>query len=193
MAWVKAEYAGELAVVSAWIAALTPWSLTFQPEAPAGSFMFMVRFPLLELQIRLPLEVTRNGEVIGRADAVLAESYPGVEVLGAAFVTNPIGAAGFYDQQSLVLGSVAWAAGGAVVVLALALSVWLYRNEEAVGERLPFDEVRTMGALLAVAALCFAAATVGYLRGSDLVGVPVPVGVLVLGALAVVLLRVERV
>lgn len=193
MAWVKAEYAGELAVVSAWIAALVPWSLTFDPNAPAGSYMFMVRFPVLEVQIRLPLVVTGNGEVIGSAEAVLADNFPGTELGWSVFATDPVSAATFYDQQALVLGSVAWAAGAVVVLVAVALSVWLYFDEAGARERLPVDEVRTMGALLAVAVVLFGLATVGYVIGSDLVGLPVPLGVVVVGALAAALLRVERV
>lgn len=193
MAWVKAEYAGELAVVSAWIAALTPWSLTLQPNAPAGSWMFMARFPLFEVQIRLPTVFREGGEVIGSAAPALAESYPGFGLLWGAFVTNPVSATLFYEEQSLVLGSAAWAAGALVVLLAVALSLWLYRDEATVQERLAVDEVRAMGVLLAVSAVCFAVATVGYFQARALVGIPLPIGVVVVGALAVTLWRVERV
>lgn len=193
MAWVKAEYAGELAVVSAWIAALTPWSLTFNPNAPAGSWMFVVRLSVLELQIRLPTVIREGGDVIGSAASALAATYPGVGLFWSAFVTDPVSAALFYEDQSLVLGSVAWALGALVVVLAVALSIWLYRDEAAVRETLPYDEVRTMGVLLAAATALFGVATVAYFLGRDVVGVPVPLGVVVVGALAATLLRIERV
>ncbi len=193
MAWVKAEYAGELAVVAAWIAALTPWSLTFNPNAPLGSYLFVARFPLGELQVRIPTEITADGTVVGRADAVLAETYPGFEIIGPVFVTDPVRAAAFYSQPALVRGSVVWAVGAVVVLVALGLSIWLYRDESGVRDRLPFDEVRTMGVLLGLVALLFVIATAFYVQARATVGIPVPIGVLVVGLLAVVLLRVDRV
>lgn len=193
MPWVKAEYAGELAVLSAWLAALVPWSLTADLSAPGGSYMFVLRWPLFELQIRVPLEVTANGEVIGNASALLAQQFPGAELFGGLFVTDPVSAAAFYDARPLVLGSVAWAAGAVVVLIAVALSVAMYRDEAGTRARLPADDVRTMGGLLALATLAFAVATLLYAAERAVVGLPIPIGVVVVGALAVGLLRTERV
>lgn len=51
MTWVKSEYAGELAVVSAWLAALLPWTVGYTPshsEFP-GTVIY-VRFPAVQVQ-----------------------------------------------------------------------------------------------------------------------------------------------
>ena len=44
MVWVRSEYAEELAVVSAWLMALLPWSLTY--GRPMGGRYVAIRFPL---------------------------------------------------------------------------------------------------------------------------------------------------
>ena len=192
MAWVKAEYAGELAVVAAWVAALTPWSLTLQPKGPLGSILFMVRWPVGELQVRLASTVTIDGAEVA-VSAVLAEAYPGVRVLGPVFVADPLSATAFYGVPVLAYGGWGWVLGGLAVLVAVGLSVALYRDESGTTDRLPVDPVRGMAALLAVATVGFAAATVGVWFGPPRVGVPIPVGVVVVGALSGVLARVERV
>jgi len=192
MPWVKSEYAGELAVLSAWIAALVPWSVTVHTGGPLGSWLFMIRFPLAELQVRAASTVTIDGQEVQVAE-LIDQVYPGVAVWGNAYLVDPISAATTYEVTVLQLGSVAWAVGTVFVVLAVLLSLAMYRDEAATARRLPADEVRVMGGLLLAATLAFVAATVLYLQGRDVVGVPIPVGVVVVGALAVALLRVDRV
>lgn len=192
MAWVKSAYAGELAVISAWIAALTPWSMTLQPDAPLRSIVFVVRWPLLELQIRAASTVTIDGEPLAVGDAI-AQVYPGTHLLGGAYLTHPIDAATFYGRETLELGSIAWAVGAVCVLVALALSIAMYRDEAGTREHLPYDEVRIMGVVLGAAAVGFGVATVLYFRASEALGYPIPIGVIVVGALATVLLRIERV
>lgn len=192
MPWVKAEYAGELAVVSAWVAALLPWSVSLLPEGPLGSILFMVRWPLLELQVRIPADVT-IAEQPAPVEEILAEVYPGVKLFGSFYVTEPVTVATHYGIEPLFYGGLAWLAGAAVVVVAVALSLALYRDEAGTTRRLPVDPVRGMAGLLGLAALAFAVASAFYWQGQELVGIPVPIGVLVVGALAVVLARVERV
>ena len=109
MPWVKAEYAGELAVVSAWIAALVPWSLSVQPAGPFGSLLFMVRWPLVELQVRLPASLSADGEPLDVA-AGLAQVYPGVNLFGSFYVTEPVSAATFYQSPTIRYGGYAWLA-----------------------------------------------------------------------------------
>lgn len=192
MAWVKAEYAGELAVVAAWVAALTPWSLTLQPTGPLGSILFMSRWPVGELQVRLPASITVDEATVSGAP-VLADAYPGAHVLGPFFVSDPISATASYGVPALTYGGLGWAVGGLAVLLGLGLSVALYRNEDGTAARLPVDPIRGMAGLLGVAAVGFAAATVGLWLGPPRIGIPVPVGVVVVGALAIALARVERV
>ncbi len=192
MPWVKSEVAGELAVVSAWIAALVPWSATVHTGGPLGSWLFMLRFPLAELQIRIASSVTIDGQDVP-VEQLLAQVYPGWQVWNDVYVVDPITASLGYTQGTLQLGSLAWALGAVVVAVAVLLSVAMYIDEEGTAQRLPVDEVHLMGAILGVATVCFLAATVLYYRAPDVVGVPVPVGVAVVGALAVALLRAERV
>lgn len=192
MAWVKSEYAAELAVLSAWIAALVPWSVTVHPGGPLGSWLFFIRFPIAELQVRAASQITVDGEEAPVAE-LLADVYPGWQVYGNAFVADPVSSAMTYGIDALQAGSVAWAVGAVLVVCAVLLGLAMYADEEGTARRLPVDEVRVMGALLGAATLSFAVATVLYYQGRDVVGVPVPVGVLVVGALAAILLRVDRV
>jgi hypothetical protein len=190
MPWVKAEYAGELAVVAAWITALVPWSVSLLPDGPLGSILFIVRWPLLELQVRIPAAV--NGESLP-VEQLLAEVYPGTKLFGSFYMTEPITTATYYEVQPLFYGGVAWVGGAGLVIGALALSLALYRDETGTAERLPVDHVRVMAVLLGLVTIAFAIATIYYWIGREIVGIPLPVGVLIVGALAVILGRVDRV
>lgn len=190
MAWVKAEYAGELAVVAAWIAALVPWSVSLQPSAPFGSIFFAVRWPLFELQVRIPAAVDGDQQPVAEA---LADVYPGTNLGGGFYLAEPVTAASHYGSTTLTNGSLAWMVGAAIVLVAVVLSIALYRDESGTATRLPVDHVRLMALILGLATAAFAVASAFYWIGPDFIGVPVPVGVLVVGALAVVLARVERV
>lgn len=192
MPWVKAEYAGELAVVAAWIAALVPWSLSLEPSGPFDSILFMVRWPLFELQVRIPANFSANGQQLDVAGA-LAEVYPGAGLFGPFYVADPVTAATHYESDWLAYGGYAWLAGAAVVAVAVVLAVALYRDEAATARRLPADPVRAMAGLLGLATVAFGVASACYWLGPGFVGVPIPVGVAVVGALAVSLARVERV
>ncbi|MFB6303295.1 MAG: hypothetical protein ABEH78_10615 [Haloferacaceae archaeon] len=164
--WVRSEYAGELAVLSAWLGALVPWNVSLVSDIAGGNALF-VRFPFAEVRYAFGLPV-------GRATLVL----------------DPLSALGYYRGTAVVVGYRAWLLGAALVAAALVLSVAYYLREERV-EAGPVDPVRLMGALLTGAGLSFAAAT--YLiatRGFP--SLPAPVGTALLLLLGVVLLRVER-
>ena len=190
MPWVDAEYAGELAVVAAWLAALVPWSVSLQPNAPFGSIYFAVRWPLWELQVRLPATVDGDPEPVVEA---LGQVYPGVRLFWDFYLADPLSAATFYDSGLLSAAGTAWVAGAVVVLVAVLLGIALYYDEAGVADRLPVDHVRLMAALLGLATVAFTAATALYWLGPAFVGLPIPVGVVVVGALAVALARVERV
>jgi len=195
--WVKSEYAGELAVISAWVSMLVPWNIAFQTKAPFQSTVVFLRFALFELQFRFASQITINdtqGET-GMLDVprALAETYPGTQVVGDAFVTTPPTSALFYDLASLQQAGIAWTVAALAFLAALALSIALYTREEAVRDALDVSEVRLMGALLVVGALGTGVATVLYYLQRGVVGTPIPVGVLLVGALGVVLLQTERV
>ena len=166
MVWVRSEYAGEFAVLSAWVSALLPWSASFASQG--GVALVVIRFPLLMVQFVL------GAELRGAEQPLLpvwsAYTFPASEAVGRAYLV--------------------WLGGATVFALALLLSVVYYAADERLEERLPVDPVRLMGGLLFATALVLSAATV-MLWGSFL-GRAVPVGVLFLYAFGYLLLVVER-
>jgi uncharacterized protein (TIGR04206 family) len=82
-----------------------------------------------------------------------------------------------------------WAIGLLVLLLAVLLSILMY-VEADVMDRWPYDRVRTMGVLLAVAAVLYSGATVMlYLQFP---GIYLPIGPFLYLAFGYVLLTVER-
>lgn len=171
--WVRSEYAGELAVLSAWLSALLPWNVTLSSFGSLGSVLF-VRFPLFQVQY--------NWTKIGG-------TLPGVKVVNRVWVADPLTTSQFYAGGPSGVANLVWAVGGGCVALAVVLSFALYLREDRV-ERGPVDPVRAMGALLGVGALAFTAST--YLFWTRYPGVPIPVGLPVLYLLAGTLLTVDR-
>ena len=193
MAWVRSEYAGEFAVIAAWLSMVLPWNIVYHPSVPTdplASKMAIIRLPLAEFQFRFPAVIEVNGETSSAA-AVLEQIYPGFRLFGEVFLTTPVGASGHYDGY-MQLGSYAWAVGALAVAAAFAVSLAFYLREEALQDRLSADPVRLIGGLLGMAAASLAAASVLYFFDRDLGGIPIPIGVVVMGALSVALLRVER-
>lgn len=200
--WVRSAYASELAVLSAWVSMLVPWNVSWKLVDHAGfpldSTVVFLRFALVELQFRSVATIRANTTGIGggveRLDTagLLAQQYPGTELLAGFYVATPLEAATFYESASLAQASLVWTAGSVAFLLAFGLSLALYFREATVRERLPVSEVRLMGALLGIGAVATAAATALYHSGRDIVGTPLPVGVVVIGALALVLLQTER-
>jgi hypothetical protein len=118
MAWVDPEYAGEFAVVSAWLAALLPWSVSL--SSPAGGSFVVVRFPFVAFQFLFGIE------------------------LGAAEVpVLPMWAApGFPQNTGVATAYTVWLAGGVAVAAAVALSVVYYARETDVEAKAPVDPAR---------------------------------------------------
>lgn len=217
--WVRSEYANELAVLSAWLAVLMPWNVTRHERtdnlsllggllnADAESKITFIRFPFLEIQLRRaggadPSDV-QNGSIengstaaqrVREADTgeILDAAYAGTNVVGDVFVTTPPTSAGFYDG-TLWQASLLWTGAAVAFGCAFALSLALYVREDSVVQRLPVSAVRLMGALLGVGALGTGGASALYFLERDVVGFPVPAGVVVVAVLAVVLLQTERV
>lgn len=194
--WVRSEYTSELAVLAAWVSLLVPWSVSYNGDAPVigldsvGATLYFVRFPFFELQFRSDT-VIRN-EIEFDIAGLLASQYPGTEVLASIYVTTPPTSALFYDGQ-LALASVVWSVAAVAFLAAFVLSIALYVRERAVVASLPVSEVRLMGALLGAGALGTGVASVLHYAQRDVVGIPIPVGVLVIAAFALVLLRIEAV
>ncbi|QSG05190.1 DUF7549 family protein [Halapricum desulfuricans] len=190
MAWVRSEYAGEFAVLSAWLAMVLPWNVVYYPNAPLDSTVVFVRFSVIELQVRFPVVLAVGEQLVTAANA-LAAQYPGTQLVSGLFVASPIGAIGHYDG-AMQLGSIAWAIGALVLVGAFAFSLAFYLREEAVTGRSPVDPARVIGWALAAATVATAIASAFYFLERDLAGVPVPIGTVVMGALAAAVLRAER-
>jgi hypothetical protein len=164
--WVRSEYAGELAVLSTWLSALIPWTVTYTSAVGGGALLF-VRFPLVQVRYSF-----------------------GVPLARGIAVTDPLSAAAFQRGQTVAVAYRVWTLGAAVFALALVVSVVYYRRESW-AESWAVDPVRLLGGLLLTTGVVLAVAA--YLlttRGFPGVRVPVGVGFLLLfGAL---LLIVER-
>lgn len=166
MVWVRSEYAGEFAVLSAWISALLPWSVSFASQDRLTLVVF--RFPLFLLQFLLGVQL-RGGEQ-PFLPVWSAYTFPGSEAVVRAYLV--------------------WLAGAGVLVLALLLSVVYYVADERLEERLPIDPVRVMGGLLLATAVVLSVATVMLWR--SFLGGAIPIGIVFLYAFGYLLLTVER-
>jgi uncharacterized protein (TIGR04206 family) len=165
MVWVRSEYAGELAVLSAWLSALIPWNVTYSAGVAGGSLLF-VRFPFVQVRY----------------------TY-GVPFAKAIDVRDPLSAIRFQAGHPLQTAYEVWAVGAAVLALALALSVAYYAREDLI-ESGPVDPVRLMGALLGLAGVVLLAAN--YLLTAGFPGLPIPIGSLFLLVFGGLLLTVDR-
>ncbi|WP_435185006.1 DUF7549 family protein [Halobellus sp. EA9] len=166
MVWVRSEYAGELAVVSTWLAALIPWNVTYSSDVSGGAVLF-VRFPFFQVRYAFGVPLARR-----------------------VAVSDPLSAIAFQSGQTIQAAYQAWAFGAAVLAVGVLVAVAYYLDEERV-ESGPVDPVRFLGGILGLSGLVLAGAT--YLlvtRGFP--GIPLPVGVVFLLVLGGVLLTVER-
>lgn len=165
MAWVRSEYAGEFAVVAAWLSALLPWSVSAASQG--GKSLVVVRFPLFRFQFLYGVD-------LGGLEK------PFLTVLQMSNVApNPTTADAY----------TAWLVGAAVLAVALLLSVVYYAREKQV-EAAPVDPVTVMGGLLLATGLLLSLSVV--LLSQGFVGVTIPVGAVIVLALGVVLLRADR-
>ncbi|MFB6090053.1 MAG: hypothetical protein ABEJ97_03255 [Halobellus sp.] len=166
MVWVRSEYAGELAVVSTWLAALVPWNVTYSSDVSGGAVLF-VRFPFFQVRYAFGVPLARR-----------------------VAVSDPLSAVAFQSGQTIQVAYQAWTLGAGILAVGVLVAVAYYLDEERV-ESGPVDPVRFLGAVLGLSGLVLAAAT--YLlvtRGFP--GIPLPVGVVFLLVLGGVLLTVER-
>lgn len=167
--WVKSEYAGALAVVSTWLCALLPWSVTlFREELDPGL------------------------EVVG----VWLRFLPGrfLYLFGVGFSQqSPYRwvweVPEFVATRGETVASYVWLVGTAVFAIAVLVSLLYYARESWV-ERWPVDPVRLLGGLLVLTGMVLATAVVILWRFQG--GIVVPVGVLFQLVFGVLLLQVER-
>ncbi|WP_277553147.1 DUF7549 family protein [Halobaculum limi] len=176
MVWVRSEYAGELAVVSTWVTALLPWNIFY--GAVAGGTVLFVRFPLLQIRYTF-----------------------GVPLVRATSFATPVSAYLFQAGTSVQVAYGVWMLGAAIYLVALAISVYYYREQERV-EAWSVDPVSLLGGLLVASGLLFVVASLLFPEtffglsfgvGGGFAGVSLPVGALVQLLLGGVLLRAERV
>jgi uncharacterized protein (TIGR04206 family) len=160
--WVKSEYAGEVAVLSTWLSALMPWSVSFLSAAD-GSAIWLRFLPGRFLFIQglgLPSRFDWAWEVPG-----------------------------FVGSSGETTAAYVWLASVALFVLPLVYSVAYYLDEERVeGWRL--DPVRAIGGLLVASGVLMLAAS-GLLL-TNLAGTTVPIGTLIQLGLGGILLTVDR-
>jgi len=164
--WVRSEYAGELAVLSAWLCALLPWSVSYASQG--GLRLYRIHFLYLFFQF-IP------GVDFGQYDTpyLLVHRAPG-----------------FPDNASVAFGYQLWILATAVFTVALALSAVYYVYDERLEAESPVDPVRLMGALLILSAVPLTAST--YLLLTGFAGITVPIGILFMYLLGGLLLVVER-
>ena len=166
MAWVKSEYAGELAVLATWLVAIAPWSVSvFGGDAITG---VAFRFLPFRLQYLFGISVPNELSFIWAWES-------------AAIQSGTTAVAGYL-----------WTAALAVFVPAFAASIVYYLREERFTDALPLDPVRLFGGLLGLAGLGTVVATVLLNLSGGFPGTTIPVGALVAPVLAVLLLTVDR-
>lgn len=166
MVWVRAEYAGALAVVSTWLSALVPWNVTYSPDVSGGAVLF-VRFPFFQLRYTFGVPLARR-----------------------VTVSDPVSAIAFQAGQTIQIAYQVWAVGAGILAVAVVVATVYYRYEDAV-EAGPIDPVRLLGGLVGLSGVVLAAAT--YLLATrGFPGLPIPVGVVVLLTLGGVLLTAAR-
>jgi len=177
--WVKSEYAGELAVISAWLAALLPWNVTRLSLGPLGT-MWYFRYPFFQVQfVNININVGESGTL----------SQAGIRLASGIWLADPVSAARFYAEGSSANANAAWVVGSAIVAVAFLLSLGMYFREETFMS-LPVDVVRVMGGLLLVGSLVLGVSS--YLFWTEAAGVPIPVGTGVMFVLSTTLLLVDR-
>lgn len=164
--WVRSEYAGEFAVLSVWLCAMLPWSVTV--ARGDGFWLFRIHFVYLFFQFLPGLN--------------LGEDY-----VPWVFVHE---APGFPDSGAVAFGYQLWVLGAALFALPLALSVAYYAYDDRLEARAPLDPVRVMGVLLVAAAVPLTGAS--YFLATEMRGYSLPVGVLFMYLLGAMLLLVER-
>ena len=167
--WVKSEYAGPLAVVSTWLCALLPWSVTlFQEELEPGGEVFAVWIRFLPGRLLYLFGVGFGNESPFR----WVWEVPG-----------------FVASRGETVAGYVWIVGTAVFAVAFAVSLLYYLRESWV-ESWPVDPVGLLGGLLVLTGLVLTVAVVVLWRFQA--GIVVPVGVFFHLGLGGVLLQVDR-
>lgn len=192
MAWIDEAYAEEVAVLTTWLAAFLPWTVAYTGEAFQGSRIFFFRFPAFGLQLRFPVEVTADGRVLEtNIPQRLAEQYGGFGVAGNLHLELAPLQVGTVDGAAAT-AYLLWTAATVVMVAAVVLSLAMYFREDFVRTRLPMGYPTLASVTFGVLTVLLAGATVAYYLSDIEYGTPIPLGVGILAAFAVVLWRAEE-
>ncbi|MDS0258429.1 TIGR04206 family protein [Haloarcula sp. S1CR25-12] len=182
MAWVKSEYAGELAVLSTWLVAIAPWSVSL---FGGGQFTGVVfRFLPFRLQYLFGISVPNELTFLWAWEAATIQQGP--TTLAAYLWTAVV------EQNYTVLAGLLWTVGLAVFAVAFLASVVYYVREERFAAALPLDPVRLFGGLLGLVGLLTVVGTVFLNLTGGFAGTTVPVGALFAPVLSYLLLTVDR-
>lgn len=196
MAWIDEEYADEVAVVSTWLVTFLPWSVSYAAytgDNPVESLLVFLRFPVFELQARFPGEVTVEGQVVDAGiPETLAAKYGGIASIGSVHLGVPPLRLEAVEGTVLVAHAL-WSVAAVLTVGLFVLSLAMYLREDAVSDLLPVGYVRLTSIAFGVLTLVLVGATVAFALSDAGYGTPVPVGLPVIGAFAVLLWRAEQV
>ena len=165
MAWVKSEYAGELAVLSTWLVALAPWSASIFGQS--GLTVVALRFLPFRFQFIFGASINNERPFLWAWEV-----------------------AGFQQSAELTTAGTIGFAAMALFVVPFALSVFYYFQEERLEAALPVDAVRLFGGLLGLIAVLTLAGTALFVRYFP--GTTLPIGSLIAAAFAYFLLTVDR-
>jgi len=165
MAWVKSEYAGELAVLSTWLVGVAPWAVTVFGND--GLRVVVLRFLPFRFQFIFGVEFSNE-----------------VPFLPAWQIAE------FQQAPDLVLAGHLGFAALLVFLVPFGLSLYYYVAEKQLEARLPADPVRLFGGLLGLVGVLTTAASVLFVRSFP--GTTVPLGAVVGLVLAYLLLTVDR-
>ncbi|MDS0281704.1 DUF7549 family protein [Haloarcula onubensis] len=164
MAWVKSEYAGELAVLSTWLVAIAPWSVSVFGNGRITGVVF--RFLPFRLQYLYGISVSNELKFVWAWEAMRFPAYTG-------------------------LAGTLWTVALAVFAGTLVASVAYYAREDEFSDGLPLHPVHFFGALLGVVGLLTLVGTGLLNLEGGFAGTTVPVGALVAPVLAGVLLTAD--
>jgi len=166
MAWVKSEYAGELAVLLTWLVAVAPWSVTLFGGAEFTGVIF--RFLPLRLQYLLGVSIPNELTFLWSWEV-----------------------AGIQQGNTALAGHLGFAA---LILFALpfVLSLYYYFEEGRITDILPIDPVRLFGGVLGIVGLLTVGATALLNMSGGFVGTTIPVGSVLAVIFAYLLLTVDR-
>ncbi len=181
MAWVKSEYAGELAVLSTWLVAVAPWSVSVFGNGQVTGVVF--RFLPFRIQYLYGVSIPNELNFVWAWEVVQIQARTNDLAAAVWSVTRAGGNIG--------RAAILWTLALAVLTVAVGASAYYYHREAEFTDLLPLHPVRFFGGLLGVGSLLVLVATVLLNLDGGFLGTTIPVGALVAPVLAAILLTVD--